>query len=58
MGKPERNFQLGMLVKLVSCEKNLELVPGNSYLERKRTVIADRLATLEAKKRKERRLKA
>ena len=49
-GKPERNFQLGLLAKIVSCEKNFEPLPGNSYLQRNRTVIAARLATLEAKK--------
>ena len=40
MRKPEWNFQLGLLAKLVSCDRNFEPVAGSSYLERKRTVVA------------------
>ena len=48
MGKLERNFQLVLLAKIVSREKNFEPVLGNSYRERRRIVIGRRLAGLES----------
>ena len=37
--KPERNFQLGLVTQVVSREKNFKPVLGNSYRERRKTVI-------------------
>ena len=37
--QPERNFQLGLLTQVVSREKNFKPVLGNSYRERRKTVI-------------------
>jgi hypothetical protein len=45
MEKTEGNFQLGLIAKIVSGEKNIKQVSGHIYLERKRSVITTRLAT-------------
>ena len=50
MRKPERNLHIGLIAKLVSCEKIFEPVVGRTYLDRKSIVVARKSATLEAKK--------
>jgi hypothetical protein len=50
LSRPERNLPLGLLAKIVSCEKIFKPVVRRTYKDRKRIFIARKLAILEAKK--------